>query len=73
MEIKEFRNRSKPQNIKRSNKLKSGWESKSFILRRKFRKMRIVLRRRIEVLVIEFILRVPVTMYGIVMVKFVKL
>ena len=73
MEIKEFRNRSKPQNIKRGNKLKLGWESKSFILRRKFRKMRIVLRRRIEVLVIEFILRVPVTMYGIVMVKFVKL
>ena len=53
--------------------MKLGWESKSFILRRKFRKIRIVLRRRIEVLVIEFILRVPVTMYGIVMVKFVKL
>ena len=66
-------NQNKPQNIKRGNKLKLGWESKSFILRRKCRKMRIVLRRRIEVLVIEFILRVPVTMYGIVMVKFVKL
>ena len=62
MEIKEFRNRSKPQNIKRGNKLKSGWESKSFILRRKFSKRRIVLRRRIKVIGFRVYLRVPVTM-----------
>ena len=45
----------KPQNIKRGNKWKSGLESRRFILRRKFRKRRIVLRRRIKVLVFEFI------------------